>query len=298
MAQPIVKILGERNTGTRAMTALLRQVPDVAQRVRPRRAAPPLDGAIEAAIEEQMRGHWKRLYLHALRDEHSAQIGRDDPWKHALPRLTPGMISAGVRTVIMLRDPYSWLLALARRPYHIKGPNAESLEAFAARPWMTERRERLPAVLASPLDLWTRKARATRTYAQAAEAAGLPCALVRFEDFVLDPAAVAADAFRRLGLDPPPLRARRDNTKTGEASLAELQRYYREKHWLGRFSAETVARVNARIDWQAARALGYGPLDPGDFPERIAPDEARAMAAEMASLTALSHGKTGAAAAT
>ena len=298
MEQPIVKILGERNTGTRAMTALLRQVPDVAQRVRPRRAVPPVDGAIEAAIEEQMRGHWKRLYLHALRDEHSAQTGRDDAWKHALPRLTPGMISAAVRTVIMVRDPYSWLLALARRPYHMKGPNAETLEAFAARPWMTERRERLPAVLASPLDLWTRKARATLTYAHAAETAGLPCALVRFEDFVLDPAGVAGDAFRRLGLDPPPLQARRDNTKTGEASLADLQRYYREKHWLRRFSRDTVARVTARVDWQAARALGYAPLDPDDFPERIAPGEAQAMAAEMASLTALSHGKTGTAAAT
>ncbi len=293
-----MKILGERNTGTRAMAALLRQVPDIGQRVRPRRAVAPVDGAIEAAIEEQMRGHWKRLYLHALRDEHSAQTGRDDPWKHALPRLTPGMIAAGVRTVIMLRDPYSWLLALARRPYHIKGPNADTLEAFAARPWMTERRERLPAVLSSPLDIWTRKARATLTYAQAAKDAGLPFATVRFEDFVQAPTDVAADAFRSLGLDPPPLKRRDANTKAGEASLAELQRYYRERHWLRRFSRETVARVNARVDWDAARALGYAPLDPQDFPERIAPDEAAAMAAEMASLTALSHGKTGAAAAT
>lgn len=293
-----MKILGERNTGTRAMTALLRQIPDVSQRVRPRRATAAVDGAIEAAIEEQMRGHWKRLYLHALRDEHIAQTGPDDPWKHALPRLSPGMIAAGVRTLIMLRDPYSWLLALARRPYHIKGPNADTLEAFAARPWMTERRERLPAVLASPLDIWTRKARATLSYAQAAQDAGLPCTLVRFEDFVLDPGGVATDAFRRLGLDPPPLQPREANTKAGEASLAALQRYYRERLWLRRFSSETVARVNARVDWDAAQALGYGPLDPGDFPRRIAADEAAAMADEMASLRALSHGKAGAAAAT
>ncbi|WP_112321466.1 hypothetical protein [Oceanibium sediminis] len=295
----IVKVFGERNTGTRAMISLLRQVPGVAHRIGARGEMPAYDGAVQAAVETALKGHWKRMYLHAMRDDIATRHAGDDPWKHARPVLSAGMIDAGVRTILMMRDPYSWLIGLARRPYHLKGPNAATLEAFAARPWMCEAREGMPAVLASPLVLWAEKAQATLTYRDAARDAGLRAEIVRLEDFIQSPGAVAQATFRALGLCPPDdLNAKDANTKKGEAALATLRQYYREERWKARLSRETVARVNARIDWSVAGALGYRMLRPEDFPARIAPEEAQAMAAEMASLAAPSHGKAGAAAAT
>ncbi|MEO1313567.1 MAG: hypothetical protein AAFV27_06790 [Pseudomonadota bacterium] len=289
MAAQFVKIFGERNTGTRALNALLRQIPDVVGRVQSRDAVPPIDGAVAAAIESEMKGHWKRLYLHALRDDIAARHSVDEPWKHACPRLTPSMIDAGVRTLLLVRNPYSWLIGLARRPYHMKGPHATSLESFAARPWMTERREGLPAVVASPLDLWSRKAAGTLNYADTAREAGLHSATLRFEDFVLDPASVATEAFRQIDLVPPDLSPRSRNTKMNEASLEQLQTYYRTEAWRCRLTRETVARINQRVDWQIAEQLGYPMLDPADFPQTLSDQEARAMEAEMANLTTPSH---------
>ncbi len=289
MEPHVVKIFGERNTGTRALGALVRQVPNVTHRIRPRSEIPPFDGAVEAAIESQMRGHWRRLYLHALRDDQAATYAQDDPWKHALPRLTDSMIEARVKTLLLVRNPYSWLIGLARRPYHLKGPQAQTLDDFAARPWMTERREGLPAVLASPLDLWSRKMRGCLDYRTAAHEVGLPSKIIRFEAFVQNPKATAAMGLHDLGIQAQPLSDMPKNTKEKEPDLTVLQRYYTQELWRARLTRETVRRVNARVDWDVAGALDYQRLDPHDFPEVLPEAEAQAMRAEMASLASPVH---------
>lgn len=289
MEPHVVKIFGERNTGTRALGALVRQVPNVTYRIRPRAEIPPFDGAVEAAIESQMRGHWRRLYLHALRDDQAATHAQDDPWKHALPRLTASMIKARVKTLMLVRNPYSWLVGLARRPYHLKGPQAQTLDQFAARPWMTERREGLPAVLASPLDVWSRKMRGCLDYRTAAHGADLPTEILRFEVFIQNPRAVAAMALHDLGIQAEPLQDMPKNTKAHEPDLAILQCYYAQELWRARLTRETVRRVNARVDWEVAGVLGYLRLDPYDFPEALPEAEEQAMRAEMANLVSPVH---------
>lgn len=281
------------------MSLMLRACDGVSQRVVPRADPPAYDAEVQAAIETALRGHWKRLYLHAMRDDLAAAQSRSDPWKHACPQFTPALQSAGVRTILMVRDPYSWLVGLARRPYHLKGPNADTLEGFAARPWMTERREGLPAVLASPLALWSAKARATLQYAGAARAAGCPAVILRFEDLVQDARGTAARAFLALGLQvtgdiAPPEK----NTKSGEASAASLRAYYGAERWAARLSRETVCRINARVDWAAASALGYARRAEDSFPETLPAEILARQQAEMSGLGVPSHREAGAAAAT
>ncbi len=289
MQQHIVKIFGERNTGTRALGVLLRQLPGVTNRVPGSRPTEAADGALEAAIETQMRGPWRKLYLHALRDEAEARLTTEDPWKHAVPRLTPAMIAARAGIVLMVRNPYSWLIGLARRPYHIKGPNADCLEDFAARPWMTERRERLAAVVASPVDLWAAKAAATLALPDRATAEGLSCQILRFEDFLPDPAGTTRACADALGLPEGKIVPRDRNTKPGEAGLSVLQDYYAAERWRGWLTRTAVARINARLDQQVVRELGYRMLDPDDFPQSLPAETRQAMAEEMGSLRAPAH---------
>lgn len=289
MQQHIVKIFGERNTGTRALGALLRQLPGVTNRVPGARPAEVADGALEAAIETQMRGPWKKLYLHALRDEAEARLTTEDPWKHAVPRLTPAMIAARAGIVMMVRNPYSWLIGLARRPYHIKGPNADCLEDFAARPWMTERRERMGAIVASPVDLWTAKAAATLALPERGAVEGLPCQILRFEDFLLDPATVARTCADALNLPSGEIVPRDRNTKPGEAGLAVLQDYYSVERWRTWLTRTAVARINARLDPAVVEALGYRMLDPDGFPETLPFEIRQAMAEEMGNLRTPAH---------
>ncbi len=283
-----VKIFGERNTGTRAMAALLRQLPGVGFRAGPR-PPPAADAELEAAIEESMTGQWKRAYLHALRDDAAARACGADPWKHAAPCVTPAMRAAGAGLLVMVRDPYSWIVGLARRPYHLKGPRTDSLEAFVARPWMTERREGVPAVLRSPVDLWGLKLAAAFEARAAARAAGLCWTLVRFEDFVADPAGCAVRAAAALRLPDAPLAPAEGNTKAGEAGLATLGRYYAQEGWRDWLTREAVARINARLDPELLAQAGYAMRAPGEFPDAL-PDATRhRIAEEMASLRAPAH---------
>lgn len=298
MARYIVKIFGERNTGTRAMRDLLSQVEGVQLRL----GSPPDHAghmaAVQAAVETQLDGRWRKTYLHAIRDELAVSAAETDPWKHAAPRLSDTMRAAGLNSIHMVRDPYSWLIALARRPYHIKGPNAETLAGFAARPWMTEAREGLPRVVLSPATLWAMKARAHLRFQAEAREAGLGCEIIRFEDFIQASAMVAGDAFARLGLPPTELEARAENTKPGEPGLDVLRRYYAEERWQSWLTVETVTRVNAHIDWNYAEALGYRRREPSDYPAQL-PEEVEAqMREEMRGLTVPSDRETGSAPAT
>ncbi|MEM9268219.1 MAG: hypothetical protein AAGA78_04710, partial [Pseudomonadota bacterium] len=163
-----MKVFGERNTGTRAVIRMLRGQPGVSLRVSARRR-PEKDMALEAAIETHFKGGWRKLYLSALAHDQDPEITTSDPWKHAAPKLTPALIHGNVRTLFTVRDPYSWALSMARRPYHMRGPRPESFEAFLTRPWMSAARERVPPVLPSPLHLYCAKLEAYQRYFMSAK---------------------------------------------------------------------------------------------------------------------------------
>ncbi|MHA3914268.1 hypothetical protein [Halovulum sp. GXIMD14793] len=287
----MIKVFGERNTGTRAVNAMLAGLDGLRRRLG---AAPATDGSLEAAIEARFTGGWRKQYLEALRD---TRITADDPWKHACAKLTPAMVEARVSTLFMLRDPYSWFLALARRPHHMKGPASDGLEAFADRPWITDRREGVPALVASPMDLWSLKLRSYLNFADDAYALGLRCAFLKFEDFVEDNTGSLQRALAHLHLPDQGLKPIRRNTKGEGLSADDLAAYYRDKRWQARLTAPLVTRLNARIDWAVAERLGYTRLDPADFPDKLDPLLAAAIRREMLDPKALLDRKTGAAAA-
>ncbi|MEM9429512.1 MAG: hypothetical protein AAGA32_08435 [Pseudomonadota bacterium] len=279
----VFKVFGERNTGTRTVLSMLGRMPHVTLRVP---GAPPveIDPALDALVRKSLSGAWRRTYLHALRDDLAVARAAIDPWKHAAPVLTPALRAAGARTILLVRNPYSWFLSLARRPYHIKGPKAEGLEAFLVRPWMTERREGMPAVLPSPMDLWTEKLRAAEVYREEAVRAGLGVAVVAFEDLVEDNAAALGAALDQLGVGREGLRALSRNAKQGDPAPCVLAQAYREERWRADLERGVVAGLNRRVDWALAARFGYTRLDPEAFPEQISPERRARILAEMSRL--------------
>ncbi len=283
MSDVIIKVFGERNTGTRAVSLMLARMPHVQRRVG-QRVSPLINGQVEAAILAEMRGSWRRLYLHALRDEAAARESAKDPWKHAAPVLTPEMAAAGVRTICMHRNPYSWFLSFARRPYHLKGPPANSLDAFLHRPWMTERREGVGAVLASPMQLWTLKLAAAERYRVAALDEDLPCEFIAFETFVQDRRAVLEQVLSDMDTCCEGLADLEENTKPGDANLDTLAKYYAKEAWKQDLTQPLVAGINALVDWDLAGRLGYEALDAAAFPQHLSEARLAQIAHEMSSL--------------
>ena len=299
-----VKLFGERNTATRALKQMLIKAdnvtlslaPDEHARAQEQRALTELT----LDIQDSYKFEWRRLYLDASRD---TGVPYDNPfrlWKHAAPFWDDAYVRDAVRVIFMVRNPYSWAVSMARKPYHMKAPRTSDFEQFVSRPWLTERRDNCPILLRSVLHLWNYKIGAYQRFAARARNAGVQCQFIRFEDFLGDPALCLGQALWSMGIPPTGLEALENSTKDQTQSLTDLQDYYSTEAWRMRLSQSVVRKVNAEIDWSLAGTFQYACLDPQDFPPELPATEAKRFAFEMMNLDMQAevdlHRKAGAAA--
>lgn len=267
MPQPLVKVFGERNTGTRALLQMLRRSGEVTLRMAG--AGSPAEQRrrteLEARISEQFTGAWRKLYMDALRDN---LRHRTDPlltWKHAAPEWHQSYADERASVIFMVRNPYSWVLSMVRRPYHIAGRRSAGLEELLTRPWLTQRRDNTEILLPDVMALWHAKLEAYRRFTVQAKAHGVNTGVLNFENFVADPVASAKAALRHCGIATENLRPARRNTKNSEQHLSEIQAYYAREGWRADLTRRSVAMINSRMDWDMAGEFGYRRLPPEDF---------------------------------
>ena len=264
----LIKVFGERNTATRAVLGMIDAasgIQGVAQDEATSEAVEPFDAMIEK-VEAAYRGPWKRVYREAIKDLRAEHLGPLGAWKHSAPVYDPVYREEGVGVIFMVRNPYSWITSLHRRPYHNMGRRLQSLTDFLDLPWMTVGRDNLDRILPSPVMLWPLKIRAYRGFEAAAKADGVACTWVRFEEFVQFPVPTLARALRELNLPSEGLTALARSTKPFGALPKERRAFYGQELWREALCHGAVARVNASVDWDLAAAFGYNQLDAAEFP--------------------------------
>ncbi|MBB5516352.1 hypothetical protein FHS89_002383 [Rubricella aquisinus] len=275
MSRQLIRVFGERNTGTRALAAMIescgfRTTPGPVMR-----GAHPDELLLQDRIECCFDGTWRQFYTDLLRDTRAARRGALAQWKHAAPSYDGSFANAGAAAVFTIRNPYSWAVSMLRRPYHIRGPRPETLDELLARPWATVGREGLEPLMPGIMALWVEKVISYRRFARLAEMEGVPSTFIRFEDFVADPVAQATMALTALGHadeQPEPV----ENTKSDGRSVADIQAYYQQEGWRAALNDEAIRMINDQVPADLMAAYGY---------ERLSP------------LGAASHGKAGATAA-
>lgn len=255
-----VKIFGERNTGTRAVIRMLRALNGVTVGF-PNYPMPDLD-LLEKRINDTLTGFHFELYKDALDDIRRSRLKGLSAWKHAAPVVDDSYAAKAASVLFLVRDPYSWIAALYRNPYHMRAPKPDSLEAFLEQPWLSVQRENIEPVMISPMMVWNAKMRAYRAFAKAAP---VPSTVLYFEEFVLDPVSALAAALARFGISGKGLKEIEDPTKTAGVSRAERLRYYRESAWEKEISPEAAHLINTYVDWDAATSFGYAMRDPAEF---------------------------------
>ena len=265
----LIKVFGERNTGTRAVLAML----DAAEGVQGVAHEGVADEELEP-FEEMIReveavysGPWKRIYREAIKDIRAETLGPLGTWKHAAPLYDPAYREAGISTVFLVRNPYSWIVSLYERPYHNMGKRGGALEAFLRFPWLTVGRDNVDRILPSPMLLWPLKLRAYAAFAEAAKADGVATATIRFEDFVQFPAQTLNRAMGGLGLKPEGLKAFARSTKPRGKQADQRRSYYASEEWRADLTAPAVRIINDIVDWELAEVYGYSRLDPASFPD-------------------------------
>jgi len=256
------KVFGERNTGTGALVKFLAQNYAV-------ELMPVQSGDLGAGQDKRIA--WARTQPPAVRQvAHQAavdQLFAEHPdclgWKHCAPvfsdRVTPD-----IHFFFCVKNPYTWLLSLFKRPYDTLQEPAGDLMSFLTRPWLTVRREKLPPIIASPILLWSIKMQAYARFAEQARAIGCGVTYVRSEDTIADPLHVA-----NLGL-PFPLKGKEatpvtESTKDKGKTVEDYRAYYLEGGWKAGLSREAARFITANVTWSLGEPLGYTPLDEAEF---------------------------------
>lgn len=280
-----IKLFGERNTATRAVKQMLRATDGVTLFNTKR---PDTMGNVEwanmmASINLYIQDDWRKVYVDALRDNiahHNAPLAM---WKHAAPVWDDAFVEQDVRTIFCVRNPYSWALSMACKPYHMKAKRTGDFLTFIKRPWLTERRDNTGILLRSVVDLWNNKLRAYADFADQAELSGGEYAYLRFEDFVAKPTAALSETLAHFGSVSAAPAIDRSTKKNGK-TLSDLQTYYAQEQWRERLTAPTVQAINDLLDWPLVDQFCFERLNASDFPDALPHEVQEAFTYEMLNL--------------
>ncbi len=255
-----VKVFGERNTGTRAVVWMLRALNGVTPGF-PNYQGRDLD-ALQARVDTQFSGFQHEMFNDALDDVRRSRMGAHSAWKHAAPQVDDSYAAKGASVLFMVRDPYSWIAALYRNPYHARAPRPDTLAQFLEQPWLTMQRDNIAPILMSPMELWNEKLRAYRAFA---EAAPVPSTVLAFEDFVLAPVEALGAALQRFDIPVEGLAEIPESTKKRGKTRAQRLAYYKARAWEREVSTDAARLVNEYVNWDVAAHFGYAQRDPADF---------------------------------
>lgn len=255
-----VKVYGERNTGTNYLIKLL-QLNVEAHLFRG--TLPPRLARFRGFLNRMTANNWliNETYMDAY---FGCSVGMNLGWKHGCPprAALEKMAKEKELTVITLtRNPYSWLLALFKRPYHYQGDVKRMMfSEFLRRPWKATRRDRNEKLFANPIALWNVK---NRAYRALSTLAGTRVVNATFENLLTDPQAFMTRLSSESGLRLKPgfftnyeESVKRDDGKDHDY----YKTYYREERWKQDLRSEDVAWINQHLDFEVSRWFGYEKL--------------------------------------
>jgi len=179
-----IKILGERNSGTNFLAAILRG--NFAVTIYPN--ADNLSPVVNYVSRQKYLPQFLRYRFmeSSYNTDHLRRLATTGGWKHAC--ITPRFLDTFARpnachVLCIVRHPLAWARSMHKVPFHVSGRVSQDFSTFLNTPWRTRPRDELGSItLASPLCLWREKVqsyqRAAKTYEK--------LRIIRYEDLVLE----------------------------------------------------------------------------------------------------------------
>jgi hypothetical protein len=256
-----LKIYGERNTGTNYLAMLTEH--NLCARVLPGRVD---DHDTLTQLTRRLSRFLPALthrWHEAARDRFfEASFNDNLGWKHMNPdpdRIGPDAL-ASVRFLMVVKNPYAWLLSLYQRPYHV-GARDTRFEEFLQRHLMVmQRRENIGPDPLQPVEIWNRKMRGYMRLREEADHA----VIVRYEDFLTDEMGTLERVAAELGIA---MRDRYVPVLEGvknddmEISHTDYADYYLSESWRRKLSPEALEIINAMLAPEIVEAFGYEIID-------------------------------------
>ncbi|PCH60741.1 MAG: hypothetical protein COC05_03295 [Gammaproteobacteria bacterium] len=235
-----VKIYGERNTGTNYLSKLIDINCDVKM----------LNGVVPDGLGKIIKNReWARDFYFSV-TAHS-NFG----WKHAVPMSERIGVHDNVLVVTLTKNPYSWLLSLFRRAYHM-GMRQEGFGSFLRAPCRVVGRENYRGDIGNPVALWNIK---NGSYLKVQDYA--KCSNVKYESLLQDPQKVVEEIVTTYRLP----RRNEEFKNLNEASKTVdsgkdydyYRRYYLEEQWKDKLQQDDVDFINQNLDDNIIAQYGY-----------------------------------------
>jgi hypothetical protein len=244
-----VKIFGERNTGTNALSQFIAQNSESLLLPGTFFQLPKADPSV---LKHKGRGETEKLIDLAFSNQPPTF-----QWKHCATNFTDEDLAQfrNCTTLILLRNPISWCLALWKNPYNGLVEVPRSFDEFVNVKWKTVGRERLDLKVMSPSDLINLKMSYYKEFVSRGQKNGHSMKVLRFENLVCSPLSVWTSIKADLSnpKDDPALIER--STKDPTKNLQFYKAYYSEGKWKSEISENTYNLLNKRIDWNLYRDL-------------------------------------------
>ena len=257
----VLKIYGERNSGTNYLTRLIRRnlKIDLLPGVVKRKHLPVFDPDDLQALARQRNLPKQEI----IADLYFQETFPDNlGWKHALVKSADclkqyAICSNNLFFLTLTKNPYAWLLSLYRRPYHHLWRKKPDFETFLTSPWRTVGRENAPDEFSSPVELWSQK---NASYLQLQQQ--FPTLNLRYEDVLADPKG-AVEAIRNSTSCDWKHNAFTNidrSTKNGEEDFTFYRKYYLKEQWQEKLSPRSIELINERLNDEILEAFQYEKL--------------------------------------
>ena len=253
MTQPLLKIYGERNSGTRYLGKLVKRNLDVK--------------VIPGVVPKKIMALKRIIPVERMQDIYFyLTFYRNLGWKHMLAKNAYelrkySIVSKNLSFVTITKNPYSWLLSLHKNPYHHHRSKKQDFETFLTSSWRTVDRENTPSVISNPVELWNIK---NKSYLQLKSQ--FPTLNLKYEYLVRDPEQIVelisksfsytwkVNRFENYEL----------STKYYELSATEMNKdsnfyrdYYLNEKWKEKLSARSISIINDQLDKNLMDCFGY-----------------------------------------
>ena len=253
MTIPLLKLYGERNTGTCYLSKIIEQNLHVIL----------IPGEVSGILLKKTR-KLKRILSEERIEEiyFSTMFYKNLGWKHMLVKNAEDLCKYAICTrnlsiVTLTKNPYSWLLSLHRNPYHHYYSRKQDFETFLTSTWKTLPHENAPGVLKSPIELWNIK---NSSYLQLKD--HLPILNLKYETIVREPGQVLELISRSFSYTWKVQQFENyDHSTKEEDKNSDFYRdYYLNEKWKEKLSPRSKSIINDQLDDNLMKYFNYQKL--------------------------------------
>jgi hypothetical protein len=243
MALPLVKIYGERNTGTNFLGDLI-----VANlQAKQLRGVPP--GVLNYFIRNYPHLPYRELLQNIY---HGVAFKGHLGWKHSVAPSAEKLRAArvverNVKFITLNKNPYSWLLSLYDKPYNYYAvwEDKPDFETFITSPTPAIPREHAPGGFSNPVEMWNQKSRSYLRLKSAFSTLNL-----RYEDLLKSPQETLEEVRTTFNLKPrrAVFKNREESTKEKDKNFSYYKNYYLGEEWKKALSPSAIRLISERLD--------------------------------------------------